>query len=605
MDLIIVESPTKAKTIQKFLDKSYSLKSSYGHIRDLPKTTLGIDVENNFQPKYLIPAKSKKTIKELQAAAKKAKKIILATDEDREGEAIAWHLAQVLELEEQPYERIVFHEITPKAIKEALQKPRKIKIDLVNAQQARRVLDRIVGYKLSPFLWKKIIRGLSAGRVQSVAVRLIVDREKERERFIPEEYWNIIAFLTKQKSKKVFQAILIKKDGKLLDKLEIKTKEQSEKILGDLKKAEYKIKKIEKTEKKKNPLPPFTTSSLQQESWQKFKYPSKKTMFLAQGLYEKGFITYHRTDSLNLSEDSLFQAKEFIKSNFGENYWAGYFRKYKTKSRGAQEAHEAIRPTFTENTPEKMKTEIDKDQLKIYGLIWQRFVASQMKEAELNEVKAIIETRNYEFESKGQTIKFDGFLKIYPLKVKEEILPYLEENEILNLKKLENNQHFTKPPARYNEASLIKELEKFGIGRPSTYAPTMSAIQNRNYINKDKNRSFFPTELGIMVNEMLVKHFQEIVDVNFTAEMEKDLDDIAKGEKEWQKVIKEFYFPFSEKLEKKYETVEKQGIFNEQTGKKCPKCGSDLILRLGKFGRFYGCSKFPECKHTEPWENNK
>ena len=601
--LIIVESPTKAKTIQNFLDKSYVLKSSYGHVRDLPKSVLGIDVENNFQPKYLVPAKAKKNLKELKEAAKKSDSVILATDEDREGEAIAWHLLNALDLSEKNYQRIVFHEITPKAIKQALENPRKINNDLVNAQQGRRVLDRLVGYKLSPFLWKKIIRGLSAGRVQSVALKLIVDREREREKFIPQEYWSICALLSKINSKKQFTAILVKKDGKAIEKLEIKTKEQSEEILKDLKGVEYKIIKIEKKNKKKNPLPPFTTSSLQQESWQKFKYPSKKTMFLAQGLYEKGFITYHRTDSLNLSEDSLFQAKDFIKKTLGDNYWAGFFRKYKTKSKGAQEAHEAIRPTFVENTPEKMESQLEKDQIKIYKLIWQRFIACQMKEAEINEVSAEITAKNYGFESKGQIIEFDGFLKVYQMKIKENILPELEQNEILKLIKLENEQHFTKPLARFNEASLIKELEGFGIGRPSTYAPIMTAIQNRNYINKDKNKSFFPTELGFMVNDLLAEHFQEIVDVNFTAEMEKNLDDIAKGEKEWQKVIKEFYFPFAKKLEEKYETVKKQGIFNENTNKKCTECGKELILRLGKFGRFYGCSGFPDCKHTEPWEN--
>ena len=601
--LIIVESPTKAKTIQNFLDKSYVLKSSYGHVRDLPKSVLGIDVENNFQPKYLVPAKAKKNLKELKEAAKKSDSVILATDEDREGEAIAWHLLNALDLSEKNYQRIVFHEITPKAIKQALENPRKINNDLVNAQQGRRVLDRLVGYKLSPFLWKKIIRGLSAGRIQSVALKLIVDREREREKFIQKEYWSICALLSKINSKKQFTAILVKKDGKAIEKLEIKTKEQSEEILKDLKGVEYKIIKIEKKNKKKNPLPTFTTSSLQQESWQKFKYPSKKTMFLAQGLYEKGFITYHRTDSLNLSEDSLFQAKDFIKKTLGDNYWAGFFRKYKTKSKGAQEAHEAIRPTFVENTPEKMESQLEKDQIKIYKLIWQRFIACQMKEAEINEVSAEITAKNYGFESKGQIIEFDVFLKVYQIKIKENILPELEQNEILKLIKLENEQHFTKPLARFNEASLIKELEGFGIGRPSTYAPIMTAIQNRNYINKDKNKSFFPTELGFMVNDLLAEHFQEIVDVNFTAEMEKNLDDIEKGEKEWQKVIKEFYFPFAKKLEEKYETVKKQGIFNENTNKKCPECGKELILRLGKFGRFYGCSGFPDCKHTEPWEN--
>jgi len=605
MKLIIVESPTKAKTIQKFLDKSYVLKSSYGHIRDLPRTTLGIDIENNFEPKYLVPAKARKNLKELKESVKKADKIILATDEDREGEAIAWHLLKALNLSEKSYERIVFHEITKEAIEKALENPRKINQNLVNAQQGRRILDRIVGYKLSPFLWKKIIRGLSAGRVQSVAVKLIVEREREREKFVAEEYWNIHAFLSKLDLEKKFSAILIRQDGKPISKLEIKTKKDSEKILEDLKSAEYKIIKIEKKERKKNPLAPFTTSSLQQDSWQKFKYPSRKTMFLAQKLYEKGFITYHRTDSLNLSDDSLLQAKNFIKNSFGENYWAGFFRKHKTKSKGAQEAHEAIRPTVAENTPEKLEPQLEKDQLKIYKLIWQRFIATQMKEALINEVQVEIDADKYTFEGKGQTIQFDGFLKIYPLKVKEEILPELAEKELLKLIKLENEQHFTKPPARYNEASLIKTLEGFGIGRPSTYAPTLSTIQTRNYITKDKNRSFFPTELGIIVSDMISEHFQEIVDINFTSKMEKNLDEIAEGKKEWQKIISDFYFPFDKKLKIKYEEVKKQGIIKEDTNKKCSKCGKEMILRLGRFGRFYGCSGFPDCKSTEPWENNE
>lgn len=622
MKLVIVESPTKAKTIQKFLGKSYVLKSSYGHVRDLPKTTLGIDVENNFEPKYLVPAKARKNLKELKEKVKKADKVVLATDEDREGEAIAWHLVQALGLGKsqipnsklqkksnnqkfKPYERIVFHEITKNAIEKALENPREINENLVNAQQGRRILDRIVGYKLSPFLWKKIIRGLSAGRVQSVTVKLIVEREREREKFIAEEYWSIHALFSKFDSEKEFEAVLTKQEERVVGKLGIKTKEESEKILKDLKNAEYKITKIEKKEKKKSPLPSFTTSSLQQDSWQKFKYPSRKTMFLAQKLYEKGFITYHRTDSLNLSEDSMLQAKDFIKNNFGENYWAGFFRKHKTKSKGAQEAHEAIRPTFAENTPEKLEPQLEKDQLKIYKLIWQRFIATQMKEARLSEVKAEIQAQNYTFEARGQSIQFDGFLKVYPLKVKEEILPELEKEELLKLIKLEKEQHFTKPPARYNEASLIKTLEGFGIGRPSTYAPTLSTIQTRNYITKDKNRSFFPTELGIIVNDMISEHFQEIVDINFTSEMEKNLDEIAEGKKEWQKVVSDFYFPFDKKLEIKYKEVKKQGIIDDDTNKKCSKCGKEMILRLGRFGRFYGCSGFPDCKHTEPWENNE
>jgi len=606
MKLVIVESPTKARTIQRFLDKSYILKSSYGHVRDLPKRSLGVDIENDFQPKYVIPPKARGIIKGLKESLKKADKVILATDEDREGEAIAWHLTQVLGLEEsqavnsKPYQRIVFHEITKKAIEEALKNPRNIDLNLVNSQQARRILDRLVGYKLSPFLWKKLIRGLSAGRVQSVAVRLIVEREKEREQFVPQEYWTIEALFEKEKIK--FSALLNKKDNKTLPKLGIRTKKEAEDILRELKNQSYQVVKVETKEVKRNPLPPFTTSTLQQEAWQKFKFPAKKTMFLAQNLYEQGFITYHRTDSLNLSNFALFQAKKFIASQFGEEYWAGYFRKYKTKAKTAQEAHEAIRPTFVENTPEKLKSKLEKDQQKLYELIWKRFLATQMKEALLEETTVEIQAKNYIFSTRGQTIKFEGFLKIYPLQISENLLPPLKEGETLKLLQLVPKQHFTKPPARFTEATLIKTLEKYGIGRPSTYASILSTIQERNYVKKDRFKSFYPTELGILVNEILTTHFPEIVDINFTAKMEEDLDEIALGKKNWQAVIRSFYFPFAKKLEDKYREVKKQGILEEKTNKICPKCGSSLVLRLGKYGRFYACSSFPKCKYTESWQ---
>ncbi len=612
MQLIIVESPTKANTIQKFLGPEYKVLSSYGHVRDLPKNNLGVDVEKDFEPKYVIPTKARKTVKILSDAVKETQSTILATDEDREGEAIAWHLIRALKLdgETEPYQRIVFHEITKSAIEEALKNPRKININLVDAQQARRVLDRIVGYKLSPFLWKKVARGLSAGRVQSVAVRLVAEREKEIQNFKPEEYWEIAAELQSQidadekqiNADKSFSAKLIKKDGEVLDKLAIKNQKEADKIVKDLEDAEYKVENIEKKETKKNPLPPFTTSTLQQTAWQRFHFPAKFTMRTAQQLYEKGFITYHRTDSLNLSDASLFAAKSFIAENYGENYWAGYFKKYKTKSKNAQEAHEAIRPSYPDKNPEGL--DLDSNQLKLYDLIWRRFIACQMKEATFDSTAVDIIASKYVFRATGQILKFDGFLKVYPIKFEENELPILEKDEILELIKLIPSRHFTEPPPRYNEASLIKELEENGIGRPSTYAPTLSTIQERNYIEKDEQRRFRPTEIGTVVNDILVLHFPEIVDMQFTAKMEEDLDKIAQDEKEWVPMIREFYTPFEKNLEEKYKEVSKKDITEKPTTKICPKCGAPLLIRLGKYGKFYACSKFPKCRHTESLEKN-
>ncbi len=618
MKLVIVESPTKAKTISKFLGPKYRVLSSYGHIRDLPKGDLGVDVENNFKPRYVIPTKARKNVNLLKKEAEKTEEIILATDEDREGEAIAWHLAEILKLDNG--KRIVFHEITKEAINNALEKPRQINKNLVDAQQARRILDRIVGYKLSPFLWKKIARHLSAGRVQSVAVRLIVEREKEIEKFKPEEYWLIEALLQQQfpisnfqspnksqalssKSQTKFKALLAKKDGKTITKLGIKNKKEANKILDDLKGAEYKVKKIEKKETRRNPLPPFTTSTLQQESWKKLHWPAKMTMSIAQQLYEKGYITYHRTDSLNLSEQSLKTAKDIILNDFGKQYWSGSFRRFKTKSKGAQEAHEAIRPAMPEKKPDSLPA--DERQSKLYQLIWQRFIASQMSPAIFGSTNAEIKAKNYTFTASGQALKFDGFLKVYPMKFKENELPKLEENEKLKLLEIIPEQHFTKPPARYNDASLIKVLEENGIGRPSTYAPIISTIQARNYVRKNEQKKFQPTEIGIMVNNMLVKHFPEIVDINFTAKMEQDLDKIAEGKEDWVAVCQNFYLPFSKNLEKKYEEVPKKTLSEEKTDKKCPKCGSPLVVKFGRFGKFYACSAFPKCKYTEPLEKKK
>jgi DNA topoisomerase-1 len=591
--LVIVESPTKAKTIQKFLGNDFVIKSSFGHVRDLPKRELGVDVEKNFEPKYIIPTKAKKVVSELKKESAKADNTILATDEDREGESIAWHLQEALKLKDP--QRIVFHEITKTAIDQALKSPRHIDMNLVDAQQARRILDRIVGYKISPFLWKKIAKGLSAGRVQSVAVRLVVEKEREIEKFVAQEYWSIEALLSKTGKK--FNTSLIKKDGKALDKLEIKNKTEADKILQDLNSANYIVESVERKETKRYPAPPFTTSTLQQAAWQRFKFSAKMTMSLAQRLYEEGNITYHRTDSLNLSEMALASAKDFISEKYGQNYWAGKIVKYKTKSSGAQEAHEAIRPTDAYKGPETLKG-IDARQLKLYTLIWQRFVACQMTPALFDSVSADINAKNYIFRANGQTLKFDGFLKVYPTKFEETELPDLDKNDDLDLEKLDSVQHFTEPPARYTEASLIKTLEKHGIGRPSTYAPILSTIQDRNYVAKNDQKRFFPSEMGILVNDVLVQNFPKIVDIDFTAKMEKELDEVAEGKDTWEKTCKDFYGPFAKNLEEKYKDVVKSDL-TKKTDKICPKCGAPLIERLGRFGRFYACSKFPECKYTE------
>jgi len=615
MQLIIVESPTKARTLQGFLGSGYKILSSFGHVRDLPKGSFSVDIEHDFTPKYTLTAKGKTTVKALKEEVKKADNVLISTDPDREGEAIAWHLIEALKLDGKsgkPYQRIEFHEITKSAISAALEHPRQIDKNLVNAQQARRVLDRIVGYQLSPFLWKKIAKGLSAGRVQSVAVRLIAEREREILAFKPEEYWEIAALLknTKNQPLKEFTGKLAKINGKPLDKLELKNKTATDAIVGDLENAEYSIAAIEKKETKKNPLPPFTTSTLQQTAFQKFSMTAKATMTVAQQLYEMGLITYHRTDSLNLSEQSLAQARDFITKNYGSQYWPGHSNTYKTKAKGAQEAHEAIRPAYSDQTPEMAAKDknLVKAQHKLYELIWQRFIASQMMPAVFDSVTADIEAtpssaktaeRKYGFRANGQTLKFDGYLKIYPVKFEQVDLPQMETGEALEFIKLEPTQHFTKPPARFNEASLIKALEEQGIGRPSTYAPIITTIQTRNYIEKDDKKSFRPTEMGLMVNDILVAHFPQIVDIGFTAKMEEEFDEIAQGSMDWVKVLRDFYDPFKTNLDAKYKEVESKKPEAVITDKLCPKCGANLVIKMGRFGKFYACPKFPECKHTE------
>lgn len=611
MHLVIVESPTKAKTISRFLSKDYNVQSSLGHIRDLPKRELGIDIKKDFEPDYQILPDKKKIVKFLEEKAKKADQVYLATDEDREGEAISWHLTFALSLKKDKIKRIAFHEITKGAVLKALKNPRQINLNLVDAQQARRVLDRLVGYKLSPFLWRKIRKGLSAGRVQSPAVRLIVEREREREKFKAEEYWTITAILKKQgKTGEELQAQLIKIDSKTLPKMGIKNKKEAQVIVNDLQKFQYIVATIEKKEAKKYPKPPFTTSTIQQEASNKFGFSAKRTMISAQKLYEgkelagkksSGLITYMRTDSFNLAEKAIQEAQNFISKEYGTNY--SHPVRYKTKSRSAQEAHEAIRPTSLHRTPASIKQYLTSDEYKIYDLIWRRTLASQMQPAIFDATIIDIITqasakdaREYLLRSRGLNLKFDGFTKVYPLATEEKILPPAQEKEKLDLIKIEPLQHFTEPPPRYNEASLIKTLEKEGIGRPSTYATIISTIQSRNYVTKEE-KYFKPQEIGFLVSDLLANHFPEIVDLKFTAKMEENLDKIANGKLEWRPLISEFYKPFAENLMRKDKEVKK---YEEKTNKKCPKCGQGLIIKFGRFGKFYACSGFPECKHTEP-----
>ena len=611
MNLVIVESPTKAKTISNFLSKDYTIESSNGHVRDLPASFLGVDIKKNFKPVYQVLPKAKKRVQELRSKVKKAEKVILATDEDREGEAIAWHLIKALELDEKKnkkikIERIVFHEITKKAIEEALKNPRDLDENLIDAQQARRILDRLVGYKLSPFLWQKIAKKLSAGRVQSVALRLIAEREKEIGDFKSEEYWTIEALFEKESKK--FAGKLLGIDGKDFDKLEIKSSGQADKIIKELENKDYKVVDVKEKQIVKASPPPFITSSLQQEAFKKLRFNSKMTMMVAQKLYEgidlaegrTGLITYMRTDSYNVSVDAQSSARSFVSDNFGKDYIPDKSNIFKKKSKLAQEAHEAIRPTDPQRTPELVKNYLSNQEYKLYNLIWQRFLASQMKPAVIDILSISIKADKYDFGATGSTIKFDGFLKVYPAHIEEVELPKLEIGEILNLTELKPEQHFTKPPARYNDASLIKIMEKYGIGRPSTYAPIISTIIARGYVKRDEKKSFCPTEIGMAVSALLIENFPKIVDYNFTAKMEDELDDIAEGKAETEKILKDFYEPFHKLLLEKYQTVKKEDYMKpEETDEVCEKCGAKMAIKYSRFGKFLACTKFPECKNTK------
>ena len=603
MNLIIVESPTKEKTISKFLsEKEYIIKSSYGHIRDLPKNELGIDIKKNFMPKYIVLPKAKKIIQHLSELSKKASNIFLATDFDREGEAIAWHLVFLLNLDNKA-KRITFHEITPEAINNALKNPRDISMELVNAQQARRILDRLVGYKLSPLLWKKVLGGLSAGRVQSVAVRFICDREEEIKNFIPQEYWTVKVELMKDNKK--FFADLVAIEDKKLQKLDIKTQQEVKKIIENIDKKNFIVKEIIKKDSFKASPSPFTTALLQQESSRQLRFSPSKTMFIAQQLYEGinlggnsqiGLITYMRTDSMNISEMAQKEALKYIEENIGKEYIPEKVKKYKTKLKTAQEAHEAIRPTSVFRVPQNIKQYLTQEQYSLYEIIWKRFIASQMKDAVYDTTTVDITAGELSFRAIGRTIKFLGFMKIYTQPEDEDkkniILPELSKGDTLKFLNCIPEQHFTEPPSRFTEATLIKELEKNGIGRPSTYAPIVDTIKQRRYVVL-KEHKFYPTELGITVNELLKKYFSEIVDIKFTAKLEEKLDKIAQGKAKWENIIKEFYMPFENNLKNAEINISKQKVVVE---KKCPKCGSEMVLKTGKFGKFLACSKWPECK---------
>lgn len=627
--LIIVESPTKARTLSRFLGANFQIEASMGHVRDLPKAKLGVDVDKDFEPQYVIPSDKRKTVENLKDLASKSQEVILATDPDREGEAIAWHVANLIGLKadkkiDKGLKRIVFHEITQEAIEEAMQHPRTIDIQLVDAQQARRVLDRLVGYKLSPLLWYKVKKGLSAGRVQSVAVRLIVEREREVDKFKPVEYWSVEALF--EKGKEQFQATLLEKAGK---KIDLKREADSKKVLSELEKATYQISKVTQKDVKKSPNPPFTTSTMTQVAANRFGYTSKKTMKLAQDLYEEGFITYHRTDSLNLSASILTQAQKYIEKNMGKDYSAKGPRVYKTKSKVAQEAHEAIRPTKLEVSKDQIS--LSGDHKKLYKLIWDRFLASQMADAIYDQVSLDISAKDYVsqserqgsatkglesstkpegagsylFRAAGSLIKFPGWLKVYGREEgdsldEEKRVPLLKQGDNVDLIELLPTQHFTQPPPRFTEATLIKALEEKGIGRPSTYAPIISTILDRNYIEREE-RKLKPTPLGVAVNDFLVGAFPKIIEDSFTAHLEDQLDEIANGEEDWVPVIKDFFEPFKDLLDKAYKENERVKIEAEVTDEICPD-GHHLVVRYGRFGKFLACEKFPDHKFTKSFE---
>jgi DNA topoisomerase-1 len=610
-NLVIVESPGKVKSIRKFLGSNYVVEASVGHVRDLPKSSMGVDIENDFEPKYITIRGKGEVIAKLKKEAKNANNIYLATDPDREGEAISWHLAQLLNIENDAKCRITFNEITKNAVKNAIKSPRQIDMDLVDAQQARRVLDRIVGYKISPLLWRKVRKGLSAGRVQSVAVRLIIDREDEIISFVPEEYWTIEALLLSDKSKSGFKAKFYGDSNK---KIELKNEAQVNEILSKIKNEQFIVGNVKKGDKRKTPAPPFTTSTLQQEASRKLGFTAKRTMMVAQQLYEGvdikgqgsiGLVTYIRTDSTRISNDAQSEAAQYIRNTFGDNYLPEKPRIYKNRS-ASQDAHEAIRPTYTNMIPDSLKDSLTTDQYKLYKLIWERFVASQMASALYDTLTVDISAGEYIFKATGSKLIFPGFMKLYIEGRDEEIeeeeadIPELEVGQVLKLKKLDPRQHFTQPPQRYTEATLVKVLEEKGIGRPSTYAPIISTILARGYVEKEK-KYLVPTELGRIVTDIMKNHFENIVDVEFTAQLEKQLDEVEEGQVEWRKIMRDFYPQFDTVLKEAENKIGQVEVPNEVSDIKCEKCGRFLVIKHGRYGKFLACPGFPECRNTKPY----
>ncbi|PPA72067.1 type I DNA topoisomerase [Jeotgalibacillus proteolyticus] len=608
--LVIVESPAKAKTIERYLGKKYKVRASMGHVRDLPKSQMGVDVKEKFEPRYITIRGKGPVLKELKSAAKKAKKVYLAADPDREGEAIAWHLAHSLDLDLDSDCRVVFNEITKDAIKESFKHPRKIDMDRVDAQQARRILDRLVGYNISPILWKKVKKGLSAGRVQSVAVRLILDRENEIKNFQPEEYWTIDG--TFKKGKDTFNASFYGVNGK---KKKLENEEDVKAVLSQVKGKDFSISNVTKKERKRNPSPSFITSSLQQEAARKLNFRARKTMMLAQQLYEGielgkkegtvGLITYMRTDSVRISDVAKQEAGQIIRSEYGEQFIQQEPQKDKSKSAKTQDAHEAIRPTSALRTPASVKAFLSRDQHRLYKLIWERFIASQMAPAVMDTMSVDLLNGEVQFRATGSKVKFPGFMKVYiegnddQSDEKENFLPDLKEGETAKSEEIDPKQHFTQPPPRYTEARLVKTLEELGIGRPSTYAPTLDTIQKRGYVSLD-NKRFIPTELGEIVLELIVEFFPEIIDVEFTAKMEKDLDSVEDGQIHWVNIIDEFYKDFEVHLEKAEKEMEKIEIKDEYAGEDCDICGNPMVIKMGRYGKFMACSNFPDCRNTKP-----
>ncbi|MBS4217762.1 type I DNA topoisomerase [Bacillus sp. FJAT-49711] len=606
--LVIVESPAKAKTIERYLGKKYKVKASMGHIRDLPRSQMGVNVDENYEPKYITIRGKGPVLKDLKTAAKKAKKVFLAADPDREGEAIAWHLAHSLDVDVSSDCRVVFNEITKDAIKESFKHPRPINMDLVDAQQARRILDRLVGYNISPLLWKKVKKGLSAGRVQSVAVRLIIDRENEIKKFIPEEYWSIVGNFKKDKEN--FQASFFGLKNK---KTKLSTKDDVDAIMNKLNGDKYDVESVEKKERKRNPALPFTTSSLQQEAARKLNFRAKKTMMLAQQLYEGiaigkegtvGLITYMRTDSTRVSEVAQKETAEYIEAQFGKNFLK-YSNQKDKKQTNAQDAHEAIRPTSTLRDPNSVKAYLSRDQHRLYKLIWDRFVASQMAPAIMDTMAVTLKNGEVYFRANGSKIKFQGFMKVYvegsddQQEEKENMLPDLAVGDIVKVEKIDPKQHFTQPPPRYTEARLVKTLEELGIGRPSTYAPTLDTIQKRGYVALD-NKRFIPTELGEIVLDLIMEFFPEVIDVEFTAKMENELDEVEDGNIQWVSIIDEFYKGFEINLKKAEIEMQEVEIKDEYAGEDCENCGNPMVIKMGRFGKFMACSNFPDCRNTKP-----